>query len=536
LESDGGAAEKKVKVQDVKVKAEEKDRVAVWPNPRTQVKTEGAVKQERKQQEVIVCPYLDTIDRKVLDFDFEKLCSVSLSNLNVYACLVCGKYFQGRGKNTHAYNHALEFEHHVFINLYTEQIYCLPDGYEVIDASLADVKYNLHPKFRAADVPKLDGNTDFSHGLDGTDFLPGVVGLNNTKNTDWLNVVVQALIRIPIIRNFFILESNYANTKSLLVRRFGELVCKMWNGRSFKGHVSPHELLQAVAHLSNKKFRIGVQSDPLQFMSWFIHKLHKDLGGTKKVKSSCISRSFQGELEVTIDTPVLDEDSKQEIKYTTQVLKKPFMYLSLDLPAAPLFKDSMDHNIIPQVPLFDLLAKFDGEEEDKDAATGVKKRYRLSRLPRYMMLHFKRFKDNNWFIEKNPTLVNFPIKNLDMKSYKVSKEAPPVEELETMSVADLKKRCAARKVDVKDVVEKDELVGKLVASYATQKQPTKYDLVGNVCHDGKPDKGTYRIHVYNRPTDTWYEMQDLHVWSTETMPQLVALSETYFQIYELQRE
>jgi hypothetical protein len=40
------------------------------------------------------CPYLDTIDRNVLDFDFEKLCSVSLSRINVYACLVCGKYFQ----------------------------------------------------------------------------------------------------------------------------------------------------------------------------------------------------------------------------------------------------------------------------------------------------------------------------------------------------------------------------------------------------------------------------------------------------------
>ena len=54
------------------------------------------------------CPYLDTIDRLslifhsifhilfrgVLDFDFEKLCSISLSHVNVYACMVCGKYFQ----------------------------------------------------------------------------------------------------------------------------------------------------------------------------------------------------------------------------------------------------------------------------------------------------------------------------------------------------------------------------------------------------------------------------------------------------------
>ena len=43
-----------------------------------------------------LCPYLDTINRTVLDFDFEKLCSVSLTRINVYACLVCGKYFQGQ--------------------------------------------------------------------------------------------------------------------------------------------------------------------------------------------------------------------------------------------------------------------------------------------------------------------------------------------------------------------------------------------------------------------------------------------------------
>ena len=43
------------------------------------------------------CPYLGTIKRHLLDFDFEKLCSISLSNKNIYACLVCGKYFQGKG-------------------------------------------------------------------------------------------------------------------------------------------------------------------------------------------------------------------------------------------------------------------------------------------------------------------------------------------------------------------------------------------------------------------------------------------------------
>jgi U4/U6.U5 tri-snRNP-associated protein 2 len=55
-----------------------------------------------------------------------QVCSISLSNMNVYACLVCGKYFQGRGKNTYAYTHSVQASHHVFMNLHNGKIYCLP--------------------------------------------------------------------------------------------------------------------------------------------------------------------------------------------------------------------------------------------------------------------------------------------------------------------------------------------------------------------------------------------------------------------------
>lgn len=36
------------------------------------------------------------VNRSMLEFDFEKVCSVTLTNLNVYGCLVCGKYFSGK--------------------------------------------------------------------------------------------------------------------------------------------------------------------------------------------------------------------------------------------------------------------------------------------------------------------------------------------------------------------------------------------------------------------------------------------------------
>jgi U4/U6.U5 tri-snRNP-associated protein 2 len=56
---------------------------------------------------------------------------------------------------------------------------------------------------------------------------------------------------------------NIANPKHLLVVRFAELVKKIWNPKNFKGHVSPHELLQAISIASEKRFKIGEQKDPI---------------------------------------------------------------------------------------------------------------------------------------------------------------------------------------------------------------------------------------------------------------------------------
>lgn len=117
--------------------------------------------------------YLDTIDRGVLDFDFEKLCSVTLSNINVYACLVCGKYFQGRGPKSHAYFHALEVGHHVYINMQTKRIYVLPEGYEVNSKSLDDIKFVVDPHLSKEEVLKLDREGKDAWDLGGKKYRPG---------------------------------------------------------------------------------------------------------------------------------------------------------------------------------------------------------------------------------------------------------------------------------------------------------------------------------------------------------------------------
>ncbi len=67
-----------------------------------------------------------------------------------------------------------------------------------------------------------------------------------------------------------------------------------------------------------------------------------------------------------------------------------------------------------QIPIFELLRKFDGGRVHDDIKNG-RRRYRLTRLPSYLVLHFKRFTKNNFFWEKNPTIVNFPVRNLELR-------------------------------------------------------------------------------------------------------------------------
>ena len=47
---------------------------------------------------------------------------MSLTNINVYGCLVCGKYFQGRGPSSYAYYHSINDGHRVFMNLETSEV------------------------------------------------------------------------------------------------------------------------------------------------------------------------------------------------------------------------------------------------------------------------------------------------------------------------------------------------------------------------------------------------------------------------------
>ena len=90
--------------------------------------------------------------------------------------------------------------------------------YEVSDRSLDDIRFVLNPIFSPEAVAALDASRQWSRSLDGTDYLPGVIGLNNLKATDYVNVVLTALMRVKPIRDFFLQRSNWASCQNLVAR------------------------------------------------------------------------------------------------------------------------------------------------------------------------------------------------------------------------------------------------------------------------------------------------------------------------------
>lgn len=329
--------------------------------------------------------------------------------------------------------------------------------------------------------------------------------MNNIKDNDYFNVIIQTLSHIIPLRNFLMLED--LSTRSELIQRFSTLVRKIWNTSAFKTHVSPHELLQQISRQSNKRFDLLHQSDPADFLSWFLNNTHLALGGSRtKANSSIIQRVFQGRLKVESQQITARADASDRLRFeeATHVDESvtPYMQLTLDLPPAPLFQDELDKNIIPQVPLTSILSKYDGVKPAEHMNT--RKRYRLLHpLPPFLLFHIKRFSKNKFVQERNPTIVTFPTRSLDMSPYVEPnpKIHPPGE-------------------------------------------PIWYDLVANVTHEavrirddsveGEAERKVWRVQLRDRAREEWLEIQDLFVEKVAT--ETLFTKESYLMVWERRKE
>lgn len=122
-------------------------------------------------------------------------------------------------------------------------------------------------------------------------------------------------------------------------------------------------MLQAVVLCSKKRFQITAQSDPIDFLSWFLNALHTALNGNNKKIDSSIVRCFRGSMRVYSRKMIPLEksiDEKLQLMLTDEFKEKSentqFLYLTLDLPPPPLFKVSRCIHSRIALPLASLFA------------------------------------------------------------------------------------------------------------------------------------------------------------------------------------
>lgn len=184
------------------------------------------------------------------------------------------------------------------------------------------------------------------------------------------------------------------------------------------------------------RFRGYQQQDAHEFLRYILDHLHTELvqinGCTNnnlfnsklnfnKENSSIVTAIFGGILQ----NEVICLNCKQDFKKND-----PFLDLSLDIPVERKHKsqrlnDNCNEN--NKYDLFDCLASFIQLEEladselyycpnckEKQKST---KKFWIRRLPNVLCLHLKRFRWNAHFRTKVDSVVEFPLKSLDMSKY-----------------------------------------------------------------------------------------------------------------------
>jgi len=497
-------------------------------------------------QQIQQCPYLSTIDRQAINFDFERVCSVTSRNQSIYCCLVCGKYFQGKGEGSPARIHCVTESHFVFINMHNAKIYCLPDDYQVNEPSLDDIVFNLQPKYSEKDILAIDKTSKPHTDVFGQLYTPGFSAMNDLSSSDFINVVVGLLAQVHPLRDYFLDVANYqVYASSRVVVEFGELVRKLWNPLKLKAAVSAHNLLQAVSTATRKKFHFGVQADAAEFLKYMLNELHTGLGGSRK-RPSIVSECFQGKIELSMQELArpnhnkVASDEKEEGDVVMEAkpigeakrMEIPAFIFSLELPASQLFKDSRDaKSLVSVIDMQEILAKYSGELpfDTVDGEKLIRKTYRILELPPFVLFHVNRFTNTGWGIERNRTVVTLQVDKLDLGKYLKS---PPSQEPTT------------KKLGERSSSKSRQMKGREPISLHKAQGATVYSLLSNICYKvtsnetesqkqantGAVWNGTYLRHAYNAAQKTWFEIHNLEVKTT--MPQLIACSESYLSVYQ----
>lgn len=283
-------------------------------------------------------------------------------------------------------DHSLTVNHYLYLNTQSGICYRLPDNVIVDHNILNAIRNYLNPVYDKHELELL--SSDFSRIETKTGLLyhPGLIGLNNLGGVgDGVNSVLQFLLRITPFRNALLtMKTPEGKLMDPLLVSLAHSFRRLCSRHNMKGIFTPHDFLQVISQLTDKKMGAGMMTDPAALLHFLMsYKGFKKLTSgegekRKKVLESCI----QGEVKVG--------DGHKLI---------PLNILSLELPLTSTFKKSKNINMqnVTVTSLSSLLeSKFNGE-------------CKLWSLPRYLIVHLKRFSKNQYHFEKNNSIVPIPV-------------------------------------------------------------------------------------------------------------------------------
>lgn len=427
------------------------------------------------------------INLQKVDFDLPLQCSVSHSTCDVYCCLQCGKYFQGRHQQSPAFQHSIasrkdSLAHNLYINLETRKFYWLPRNVQINPKGI-DLLLQLQCCIRASfTTDKIRGFPILCHDIvDKREYTNGFIGINGNNHsslhTDHISVIILQLAHINPIRDYFLLHQDGNGSRSELIDIVSLIIKRIWSPTLLRPHVSSSELIDhLMVKYNSVLLKGGHLYNPRTVLIWLINKLIQNNTEVSKV----FMQSCQGQLRQQLES-----------NRTKQI---SFWNLTLNLPRSSFFKDGRNVNDLLQVNLGALIKEkfYSIIANENDSTT-----YQMERLPKYLIIYFNRYDTaiNNTIKEM------FPIRNRNQTIVEFSTE-----------------------MNLSNSITQSKL------KYCYKLQSNVISQVKSNSDISKDDTNLWKIQLFNQKTKEWFEIHDIKCNKID--PELMFLKETYLQVWE----
>lgn len=342
------------------------------------------------------------------------------------------------------------------------------------------------------------------------------VGLKNMGNTCYMNATIQCLsATVPFARFFTegrwkqaVNAINPMGTRGLLASAFAKILYEM--SHSELPHLIPAAFRKSICTHA-PQFSGSDQHDSQEFLTFLLDGLHEDLNRVLQKPSNGTTPEREAELErlpqsiastqeweiyrMRNDSLIVDffqgQFKNRLVCLTcrkTSTTYNSFMYLSLPMPSV---------RGPSKISLQSCLDAFVKEEVLSGSEAwhcphcktlrNATKQLSLSRLPPILLIHLKRFSHKGVFTDKIETVVDFPLKGLDLTNYMPSAPPPGMH------------NGSANGIGTDDP--------------RVQTPPYRYDLYGVTNHFGNLSNGHYTAYIASR--GGWVYCDDSRVTPTD---------------------